>query len=89
MQYILEVYTLGICCDWVRDKPNLKHVFLHENFLHILLTFGATNCEQANEYIKNQPNRKKKKSFSLLPFQNGSYSFQNSYVVYYLIKCII
>jgi hypothetical protein len=77
MQYILEVYTLGICCDWVRDTPNLKHVFLHENFLHMLLTFGATNCKQVNEYIKkiNQM-AKKKKSFSLLPFQNGSYSFQ-------------
>jgi hypothetical protein len=26
------------------------------------------------------------KSFSLMPFQNGFCSFQNSYVVYYLIK---
>jgi hypothetical protein len=26
----------------------------------MLLTFGATNCKQANEYIKNQPNGKKK-----------------------------
>jgi len=37
---------------------------------------------------KNQPNGKKK-SFSFLPFQNGFYSFQNSYIIYYLIKCII
>jgi len=29
--------------------------FMHENFLHMLLTFGATNCKQVNEYIKNQP----------------------------------
>jgi hypothetical protein len=38
--------------------------------------------------IKNQM-EKKKKSFSLLPFQNGFYNFQKNYIVYYLIKCII
>jgi len=32
---------------------------------------------------------KKEESFSLMPFQNGFCSFQNSYVIYYLIKCII
>jgi hypothetical protein len=37
---------------------------------------------------KNQPNGKKE-SFSLLPFQNWLYNLQNSYIVYYLIKCII
>jgi len=42
----------------------------------MLLTFGATNCKQVNEYIKNQPNGKKNESFSLLPFQNGSYIFK-------------
>jgi hypothetical protein len=31
----------------------------------------------------------KKESFSLLPFQNGFCSFQNSYIIYYLIKCIV
>jgi hypothetical protein len=61
--------------------------FLHENFLHILLILGVTNFK-LSEY-KKSTKLKKKKSFSLLPFQNGFCIFQNSYIVYYLIKCII
>jgi hypothetical protein len=38
---------------------------------------------------ENQPNGKQMESFSLMPFQNGFCSLQNSYIVYYLIKCII
>jgi len=37
---------------------------------------------------KNQMG-KKKESFSLLPFQNGFYSLQIFYIIYYLIKYII
>jgi hypothetical protein len=36
---------------------------------------------------KNQPNGEKK-SFFLLPFQNGFCSFQNSYIVYYLSNAL-
>jgi hypothetical protein len=37
-------------------------------------TLGATNAKP-NEY-KNQPNGKKKESFSLLPFPNGFLTFK-------------
>jgi hypothetical protein len=82
MQYILEDYTLSIYCDWVRDKPNPKHVFLHENFLH-MLTFGVTNCKQTNEYIKNQPNGKKKNHFPCYPFKMDHVIFKilMSYII--------
>jgi hypothetical protein len=52
---------------------------LHENFLHILPTFGAINSKP-NEY-KNHPNGMKKELFSLLPFQNGFCSLQIFYIL--------
>jgi hypothetical protein len=39
--------------------------------------------------IKNQPNGKKKESFSLLPFQYGFCNLEILYIIYYLIKCIL
>jgi len=45
--------------------------------------FGKKKMQKINQMSK------KEESFSLMPFQNGFCSFQNSYVIYYLIKCII
>ncbi len=56
---------------------------MHEIFLHILLTFGATNFKRS-EYNKSTKWEKKdfeKASFSLMPCQNGFYIFQNSYII--------
>jgi hypothetical protein len=60
---------------------------MHDYFLHMLPTFGATKSKP-NKYLKIN-HIAKKKSFSFKPFHNGFCSFQNSCIVYYLIKCII
>ncbi len=65
----------------------IYHFFLHENFLHILPTLGATNSKLSEYKTFNQ--MEKKKSFSLLPFQNEFCTLQKLYIIYYLIKCII
>jgi hypothetical protein len=56
---------------------------MHENFLHMLLTFGATNCKQVNEYIKNQPNAKKMNHSPYYPFKINPIVFKilMSYII--------
>jgi len=57
------------------------HVFLHENFLHILLTVGVANSK-ANGY-KNPTKWKKKNHFPCCPFRMDVVAFKK--IILYII----
>ncbi len=60
------------------------------SFMKISCTFCQHSRRQILSLMNiiNQPNGEKI-SISLLPFRNGFYNLQNSYIVYYLVNCII
>ncbi len=60
---------------------------LHENFMHILPTFWATNSKP-NEY-KKSTKWEIKGIILLVALLEWICSLQNSYILHYLIKCII
>jgi hypothetical protein len=64
-----------------------RHVFLRENFLNILPALGDTNSKPS-EYKKINQIVKKMNRFPCLS-SKWIYNLQNSYIVYYSIKCII
>jgi hypothetical protein len=94
---IFHMHTL-LCINIFVKTKNAKNeyiIFYIQLNMFFCMKFFDTCCQHFEPQIiilvniENQPNGKKKESLSLLLFQNGFCNFQNSYIIYYSIKCII